>query len=142
MRGYLNRPDATAETIDRDGWLSTGDIARRRADGNLVLVGRTKEMYKSGGYNVYPREIELGLEEHPAVMLAAVLGVPDDVYGQVGHAFVLADPAEVDADALRAFAKERMANYKVPKRFTVQSELPLLPIGKIDKVELRQQLQS
>ncbi len=140
MRGYLNRPEATAEAIDAHGWLHTGDVATRRGDGNLVLLGRMQDMFKSGGYNVYPTEIETALEKQPSVTLAAVLGVPDAVYGEVGHAFVLGSPTALTAHDLRAFAKERLANYKVPKHFTIASELPMLPIGKIDKLTLRQQL--
>ena len=137
MRGYLDAPEATAEAIDADGWLHTGDMARRRDDGCYTLVGRAKEMFKSGGYNVYPREIELALEEHPAVDVAAVVGVSDDTYGEVGHAFVLADPSSVRAEELAAFLKDRLANHKVPKGWTIAGDLPLTGIGKIDKAGLR-----
>lgn len=140
MRGYLNAPEATAEAIDSEGWLHTGDIARRRADGCFTLVGRKKEMFKSGGYNVYPREIELELEGHTAVRLAAVVGIPDDTYGEVGHAFVLADPAEVNREHLAAFLKERLASYKIPKEFTIAPDLPRTAVGKIDKIKLRRNL--
>lgn len=136
MCGYLNRPEATSATIDLDGWLHTGDLARRRPDGTFQLVGRTSEMFKSGGYNVYPREVELAIESHPAVDLAAVIGVRDDLYGQVGYAYVVADPADVDADALRRFVAERLSNFKVPKHFTIARDLPTLAIGKIDKSAL------
>jgi acyl-CoA synthetase (AMP-forming)/AMP-acid ligase II len=95
-------------------------------------------MYKSGGENVYPREVERVLEQHPTLALAAVVGVPDPVYSEVGHAFVLpvpgADPREGE---LRAFCKQRLANFKVPKAFFVRDALPMLPIGKVDKVALR-----
>jgi acyl-CoA synthetase (AMP-forming)/AMP-acid ligase II len=136
MRGYLNQPEATAAAVDEDGWLHTGDLARARPDGSYELVGRTSEMFKSGGYNVYPREIELVLEDHPAVQLAAVVGVPDDLYGKVAHAYVLADPSQVSADVLRSFAAQRLSNFKVPKVFIVATDLPMLPIGKIDKSAL------
>ncbi|MFF4771315.1 class I adenylate-forming enzyme family protein [Microtetraspora fusca] len=131
--GYWRDPGATARLIDPDGWLHTGDLAVRRPDGNLELVGRTHEMFKSGGYNVYPREIEIALESHPAVQAAAVLGVPDDLYGQVGHAWVQASGGATDPDELIAHLRERLARYKVPKRLTIVSELPLLGIGKVDK---------
>ena len=91
MLGYLNRPEATREAIDEEGWLHTGDLAVARPDGAITLIGRLKEMFKSGGYNVYPREIEIALEAHPAVRLAAVIGVPDPLYVEVGHAFVVAE---------------------------------------------------
>ena len=135
MLGYLNRPAATGEAIDEEGWLHTGDLAVARPDGAIKLIGRLKEMFKSGGYNVYPREIEIALEAHPAVRLAAVIGVPDPLYVEVGHAFVVADG--VTDDQLREHCRTRLANYKVPKRFTIAADLPLLPIGKIDKRALR-----
>lgn len=135
MLGYWNRPEATREAIDDEGWLHTGDLAVERPDGAIKLIGRLKEMFKSGGYNVYPREIEIALESHPAVRLAAVIGVPDPLYVEVGHAFVVADG--VTADDLRDYCRSRLANYKVPKRFTITADLPLLPIGKIDKRALR-----
>ena len=135
MLGYLNRAEATHEAIDDRGWLHTGDLAVARPDGAIKLIGRLKEMFKSGGYNVYPREIEIALEAHPAVRLAAVIGVPDPLYVEVGHAFVVADGV-TDAE-LREHCRTRLANYKVPKRFTISADLPLLPIGKVDKRALR-----
>lgn len=139
MLGYWRRPEATREAIDPDGWLHTGDLAVRRPDGAITLVGRLKEMFKSGGYNVYPREVEIALEAHPAVRLAAVLGVPDPVYAEVGHAFVMVSAgASVTEAELRDHCKARLANYKVPKRFTIGTDLPLLPVGKIDKQALRE----
>ncbi len=137
MRGYLNRLEATAEALGADGWLHTGDLATPGADGNLRLIGRLSEMYKSGGYNVYPREIELALEQHPAVAMAAVVGVPDPLYQEVGHAYLLQVPGtSVTADDLRRFCRQRLANYKIPKRLLLLSELPMLPVGKVDKVAL------
>lgn len=136
--GYFGRPEATAEAVDQDGWLHTGDLARLEPNGHLRLVGRLKEMYKSGGYNVYPREVETAIEEHPAVSLAAVIGVPDDRWGEVGHAFVVAEglsTAELDS-----FLESRLANYKRPKRLWIEQTLPTLPIGKVDKSELRRRV--
>jgi len=135
MLGYWNRPEATREAIDAEGWLHTGDLGLRRPDGAIRLIGRLKEMFKSGGYNVYPREIEIALESHPAVRLAAVIGVPDPVYAEVAHAFVVAEG--ISEAELREHCRTRLANYKVPKQFTIRSDLPLLPIGKIDKRALR-----
>ncbi|MCA1713367.1 MAG: AMP-binding protein, partial [Actinobacteria bacterium] len=137
--GYLGQPEATREVLV-DGWLRTGDVAEERADGSFVLVGRRHEMYKSGGYNVYPREVELALEQHPLVQAAAVLAVPDELYGEVGHAFVIAPGAD-SADIL-ADARRRLAAFKLPKRITVVDALPLLPVGKVDKATLRLQLQG
>ena len=94
-------------------------------------------MYKSGGHNVYPREVETVLEEHPAVAAAAVIAMPDTRWQEVGWAFIIAR-AEVTADEILAHARERLANYKVPKQIVVRPELPMLPIGKIDKRALRQ----
>ncbi len=139
MRGYWRRPAETAETIDGDGWLHTGDLAIERADGSIRLVGRLKEMFKSGGYNVYPREIEQVLESCPGVAMAAVVGVPDQVFGEVGHAFILRDAgATVLPTDLEAACRARLANYKIPKRFVIEDELPTLPIGKLDKRQLRE----
>jgi len=137
--GYWNRPDATAELFTADGWLRTGDLAEERPDGAYRLIGRLKEMYKSGGYNVYPREIELVLEAHPDVAMAAVIGVPDPLYQEVGHAFVLphAGHRPPSAESLERHCRSQLANYKVPKRFTVTTEFPMLPIGKVDKQALK-----
>ena len=136
--GYWRRPEATRELFTADGWLRTGDLARLRPDGAIELIGRLKEMFKSGGYNVYPREIEQALEEHPEVALAAVIGLADPLYGEVGHAFVIAAPGRDPSPAeLERHCRERLANYKVPKRFTVAPVLPMLPIGKVDKQALR-----
>ncbi|MCZ8130818.1 MAG: AMP-binding protein [Steroidobacteraceae bacterium] len=136
MLGYWNRPQETAETLLPDGWLRTGDVAVQRPDGSYRIVGRLKEMFKSGGYNVYPREIENVLETHPAVALAAVVSRPDPLWQEVGVAYVIAR-TPVAATELEAHCRERLANYKVPKTFEIRDALPLLPIGKVDKVALR-----
>ena len=114
-----------------------------REDGNLEIVGRTKEMFISGGFNIYPREIEVVLEEHPDVGLVAVMGVAHEIFGEVGHAFVEPRPgATVDAGDLDRWCRERLANYKVPKTFAIRNELPRLPIGKIDKQTLKRRLEA
>lgn len=137
MLGYWNRPEATAETLSEEGWLATGDLARKNPDGTYSIVGRSKEMYKSGGYNVYPREVENIIESHDDVEMAAVVSVEDPVWQEVGVAYVLAN-GNLGVEELQAFCRANLANYKIPKRFILMTELPLLPIGKVDKVALRQ----
>jgi len=139
MNGYWRRPEATAEAIDADGWVHTADVGVALPDGAIRLAGRMKEMFVSGGYNIYPREIENVIESHHDVLHAAVIPVDDEVFGEVGQAFVEATGGSgVSAGELQAYCRERMANYKVPKRFTVIEEMPMLPIGKIDKNALRE----
>ncbi|HKV06035.1 MAG TPA: class I adenylate-forming enzyme family protein [Candidatus Acidoferrales bacterium] len=138
MSGYFRNPQATAEAFTADGYLRTGDLALVREDGNLVVVGRLKEMFKSGGYNIYPIEIEQAICEHPAVAQAAVVPISHPVFQEVGFAFV--QPrlgGAVTADELRDFLRKRIANYKIPKHFCVEAELPTLPTLKIDKVTLK-----
>ena len=134
MSGYLHLPAETREAFTADGFLRTGDIGVLRPDGNLTLVGRINEMFKSGGYNVYPREIEIVLESHPLVGIAAVIPVSDPVYHEVGHAFVTArDRVPPNSADLQRWCRDRLANYKIPKQIFVRDELPLLPVGKVDK---------
>lgn len=135
MSGYRNRPTDTGAAFTEDGWLRTGDLAEIGPGGDFRIVGRLREMFKSGGYNVYPREVEQVLELHPSVRMAAVLGVPDDVYGEVGAAWILTDDQVLAAD-LVAHCRQHLANYKVPKTFHLRANLPLLPVGKIDKSAL------
>ena len=136
--GYLNRPDATAETLDADGWLHTGDIVRRLPGGDLKMVGRRKEMFKSGGYNVYPTEIEAVIGSHPDVAAVAVVEAPDPLWDEVGVAYVVARADRgLELAELSSYARKRLANYKVPKRFVQVAALPQLPNGKFDKVTLR-----
>jgi long-chain acyl-CoA synthetase len=137
MKGYWNRPDATAEVM-RDGWLHTGDMARVDEDGYFFIVDRKKDMIIRGGYNVYPREIEEVLYEHEAILEAAVIGVPDPGMGEeVGAAVVLRPGAEASADEIRSFVKERVAAYKYPRHVWFTDELPKGPTGKVLKRELR-----
>jgi long-chain acyl-CoA synthetase len=136
MKGYWNRDDATAETI-RDGWLHTGDMGQVDEDGYFFIVDRKKDMIIRGGYNVYPREIEEVLYEHPGVREAAVVAVPHDEYGEeVGAAVALKDGAEVSAAEIRDFVKEQVAAYKYPRRIWFVDELPKGPTGKILKREI------
>jgi fatty-acyl-CoA synthase len=131
IAGYWRNPGATAETI-RDGWLHTGDIAVRDADGCFSILGRSKEMFISGGENVYPAEIESVLLAHPDVLEAAVVSVPDKTWGEVGRAFIVVSGAYDEAN-LVAFLEQRLARYKLPRSIVVIDELPLTAIGKIDK---------
>ena len=136
MKGYWNRPDATAEVM-KDGWLLTGDLARTDDDGYFFIVDRKKEMIIRGGYNVYPREIEEVLYEHPAVLEAAVIGVPDEALGEeVGAAVVLRPGTDAGADDIRGFVKDRVAAFKYPRRIWFTDELPKGATGKVLKREI------
>jgi HIP---CoA ligase len=138
MQGYLDDPAATAEAIDADGWLHTGDIGTMNEAGYLTITDRKKDMFIVGGFNAYPAEIENGILAHPAVAQVAVVGVPDDRMGEVGHAYVVARAgADIDPDELIAWCRERMANYKVPRAVHVRDALPLNASGKVLKYELR-----
>ena len=132
--GYWRNEEATAAAF-RDGWLLTGDVAERDEEGNYRIRGRLKDMVVSGGENVYPAEIESVLHEHPAVVDAAVVGVPDERWGEVCAAFVVVR-APVDEDELRDHCRARLARFKVPKSFHVVDELPRNSMGKIQKSEL------
>ena len=129
--GYWKNPEATADTI-RDGWLHTGDTAICDKDGCYSILGRSKEMFISGGENVYPAEIESVLLAHPLVNEAAVVGVPHDTWGEVGRAFIVVEDGYAE-DELRAFLLERLAKYKLPRSIVILDALPLTAIGKIDK---------
>jgi long-chain acyl-CoA synthetase len=136
MKGYWNRPDATAEAI-KDGWFHSGDLAKVDEDGYFFIVDRKKDMIIRGGYNVYPREIEEVLYEHPAVREAAVVAVPHDELGEeVGAAVALKDGEQVSAEELQAYVKENVAAYKYPRRIWFVDELPKGPTGKILKREI------
>jgi long-chain acyl-CoA synthetase len=137
MKGYHNRPEVNAEVI-RDGWFRTGDIARRDDDGFYFVVDRSKDMIIRGGFNVYPREVEEVLMTHPAIGLAAVVGVPHESHGEEVRAFViLKDGAEATAEEITAFSRERLAAYKYPRQIEFRAELPMTSTGKILKRELR-----
>ena len=138
MQGYFEDPEATAQTIDAEGWLHTGDIGVLDEAGNLRITDRLKDMYVVGGFNAYPAEIEQVLATHPTIAEAAVVGVPDERMGEVGKAFVVARAGQsVDTDEVIAFARERMANFKVPRSVEVVDVLPRNASGKVLKFELR-----
>ena len=136
MQGYLDDPAATAEAIDADGWLYTGDLGEFNDAGRLRVIGRKKDMYIVGGFNAYPAEIEGFLMNHPAVAQAAVIGVPDERLGQVGKAVVVRQGA-VSADDLISWCRERMASFKVPRTVQFVETLPLNATGKVIKDLLR-----
>ena len=139
LDGYFEDPAATAGAIDDDGWFHTGDVGVLDADGGLRITDRIKDMFIVGGFNAYPAEIEAVLMEAPGVGQVAVVGVPDDRLGEVGQAYVVPRRGEqVDPDALVAFGRERMANYKVPRSVVVVDELPLNASGKVMKHVLRE----
>lgn len=138
MSGYYNNPEATKEAFTADGFLKTGDLGVLRPDGNIAFAGRLKEMFKSGGYNVYPLEVEQAIAEHGDVAQVVVAPRPHPVFQEVGHAIVQARPgSSIDIDALRAFLKARIADYKVPKTFEVVEAMPYLPNAKIDRAALK-----
>ncbi|MFI6920914.1 long-chain fatty acid--CoA ligase [Nonomuraea spiralis] len=138
MAGYWGRPDATAAAVTDDGWIRTGDVARVDEDGYYSIVGRLKEMYISGGENVYPAEVETALLLHPAVAECAVIGVPDERWGEVGRAFVRLNPDRPAAEQeLLAFLDGRLARYKIPKTVRFVDELPRTGSGKIHRGLLR-----
>ena len=137
MRGYLDDPVATAEAIDQDGWLHTGDVGTMDQAGYVRITDRKKDMYISGGFNCYPAEIEKLLSAHPAISMVAVIGVPDERMGEVGKAFVVVRPGlALTAEELIAWSRENMANYKVPRHVAFLDELPRNAAGKVAKLEL------
>jgi fatty-acyl-CoA synthase len=139
--GYWNAPDATAAVLDADGWFHTGDMARADGDGFFYIAGRRKDMFISGGVNVYPAEIEAQLLQHAAVADAAVVGAPDPRWGEVGIAFVVVRAPVLDEELL-AFLEERLARYKLPRRIVRLDELPRTPYGKVVKPDLLRIAQS
>jgi acyl-CoA synthetase (AMP-forming)/AMP-acid ligase II len=140
MEGYWNDPEETAQVLDRDGY-HTGDLAVADADGFLRIVGRKREMIKSGAHRIAPKEIEETILEHASVLEAAVIGVPDAVLGESIRAFIVArEGLAIDPDGIAAFCRERLASYKVPQRFELRDALPKNAAGKIMKDRLRASL--
>lgn len=141
MRGYWNQPDKTAEAIDDDGWMHTGDLARMDADGYIVIEGRIKDMVIRGGENIYPREIEEFLYTHPDIQDVQVIGVPDAKYGEELMACVILKPgaAPLDAAGLAEFCRGKLAHYKIPRYVDVRESFPMTVSGKIRKVDMRQE---
>ncbi|MGC5626933.1 o-succinylbenzoate--CoA ligase [Georgenia sp. Z1344] len=139
MRGYWEMPEASAETVDADGWLRSGDVAIQDEEGFVYIVDRLKNMIISGGENIYPAEVEDALFRHPAVADCAVVGVPDERWGEVGHAYVvLVDGGSVDGEQLKDYLRDRLAAYKVPRTYEVLDRLPRNASGKVVKKDLRE----
>ena len=137
-KGYWRQPKKTAEAFTDDGWLRTGDMGLREPDGYFTLKGRAKDLIITGGMNVYPPEVELALMEHPAVAACAVIGCPDDEWGeQVVAVIIPKEGAAVDESEVCAFCREQLAAYKVPRRVVFADVLPANALGKIQKVKLR-----
>ncbi|MBV0934871.1 FadD3 family acyl-CoA ligase [Marinobacterium weihaiense] len=140
MQGYFQNPEATAEAIDADGWLHTGDIGSLNAQGYLRITGRLKDMFIVGGFNCYPAEIEAALVEHPEVAQAAVIGVPDERMGEVGCAFIVRrHGSDLDTSRLIQWSRDQMANYKVPRVVRFVTELPVNASNKVDKLMLKRE---
>lgn len=138
MKGYLNQPEATTQAI-RDGWFHTGDLGKVDEEGYVYIVDRKKDMLLIGGYNVYPREVEEVLCQHPGVLEAAVVGKNDEVHGEIPIAYVIPKQNEqVTAKELILFCRKQLANYKCPRKVHLVSELPRIGTGKIDKKQLKE----
>jgi len=140
---YLNAPDVTAQAFDKNGWFYTGDMGFLDKDGYLSLVGRYKEMYICGGFNVYPKEVEDILMQHPAVAMVAVLGVPHPKMGEAGVAFIMLKPGSTVApEELQALCAAHLADYKVPHKVIIRDMLPMTALGKIHKPTLSEEYQK
>ena len=139
MSGYFKEPELTSEVLTEDGWLKTGDIARRDKDGRYSIVGRKKEMIKVGGEIVFCAEVEEMLHRHPQVKEVAVIGLPDKLRGELPKAFiVLNDDLPLKEEDLRYFLRQHLAHFKIPHYFEFRDALPKNRVGKIDKEKLKQ----
>ncbi|WP_185266019.1 long-chain-fatty-acid--CoA ligase [Halopseudomonas xiamenensis] len=137
MKGYWQRPEATAEVMDADGWFKTGDVAVIDEDGFVSIVDRIKDLIIVSGFNVYPNEIEDVVAAHPKVANAAAIGVPDDKSGEAVKLFVVPSSADLGIDELKAYCRANFTGYKVPKHYEIRDSLPMSPVGKILRRELR-----
>jgi fatty-acyl-CoA synthase len=141
MAGYWNQPEKTAQVIDADGWMHTGDLARMDDEGFVIIEGRIKDMVIRGGENIYPREIEEFLYTHPAIRDVQVIGVPDEKYGEELMACIILKPgaAPLDSDAVAGFCRGHLAHYKIPRYVEVRDSFPMTVSGKVRKVEMREE---
>ncbi len=143
LSGYYNKPDASGEAMTKDGYFRTGDLCKWRADGNVEFTGRLKEMFKSGGYNIYPLEVEQAIEKHPNIAMAIVVSVPHELYQEVGYAFIKPTPGQnISVTDLKTFLRTQIANYKIPKQFQIMENFPTLPNTKVDKMALQKMLRD
>jgi fatty-acyl-CoA synthase len=143
MEGYYRMPEETAKCFDSEGWFHTGDLGYLDKNGDFCITGRLKDMFISGGQNVYPTEIENFLYSFPKIKQVAVVGVPDARLGEVGFAFVILKDGETSSEKeIKGFCKARIANYKVPKYVTFVKDLPLAGVGKIQKFKLAERAKS
>lgn len=141
LSGYYNKPKASADAMTKDGYFRTGDLCKWREDGNIEFTGRLKEMFKSGAYNVYPLEVEQAIERYEPVQMAIVVGIPHQLYQEVGFAFIKPKPdQEISISELTAFLRTQIANYKIPKQFQIMIDFPTLPNTKVDKMALKKML--
>ena len=143
MKGYWKRSDEDKRTIDKNGYLHTGDMGKLDEDGYLSIVGRKKEMYIRGGENVYPPEVEEVISQHTDVFMVAVAGRPDPIMGQVGRAYVIAKPGTVlTAEGIKSFLKDKLAKYKIPEDYVFRDQLPLTLLGKVKKLDLYKEIEE
>lgn len=142
-KGYFNMPEETAKAIDHEGWFYTGDMAVIDENGYVRIVGRKKEMIIRGGFNIYPRELEESLHRHPDIVQAAVIGLPDEIYGEITCAcVVLKQGAQANEESLLEYMKKRFVKYKVPDKFMIMDDLPVTPSGKISKLKLKEEIEQ
>ncbi len=143
FKGYFNRPDATSAATDADGWFKSGDLAIADESRSIRIIGRKQEVFKSGGSNVYPREIEEVLQSHPGIAIACVVSVQHPIYQEVGYAFVVPHSGvRLDEESLKNFCNEKLAKYKVPRRFDIRDSLPTIGIGKVDRAWMKKEALS
>jgi long-chain acyl-CoA synthetase len=138
MKGYWNKPDATRDAFTADGYFRTGDVGYMDEDGFIYIVDRTKDMILSGGYNVYPRNIEEAIYQHPAVAEVSVIGIPDEYRGQAAKAFIKLKTGQTpfSFDVLKEFLKDKLGKHEMPQAMEIRPELPKTPVGKLSKKEL------
>jgi fatty-acyl-CoA synthase len=143
IKEYFKLPEATAAAFDKEGWFYSGDLGLIDEDGNLRMVGRSKEMFITNGENIYPAEIEEAIMRYPGVMLCAVVAVPHEIAGEVGRAYIAPLPdVTIEVEKLKEFLKEYLASYKIPREYVFREMLPMTLLGKIEKKVLRQEVEA